>query len=351
MCHWESKSAHVALQPPCTDAALRAFGLPPQTEILLAWEATHAARLTLCSNYADHPEWFIDGFAHSVAGAATTAADGGKRADEALPFWSTGMLRVQRLQSARKLPPSRAIVADEIDDLELPERYATRGQFFAFLQATAPDRLKTLATKIRGTGGGGNFRKTIAAEAKKLGDLDKAFEKYLAAQRPEWEEVFRSLAPTAEGLVQVAFPDKNAIAWASQTIAGPFAAQGKLRILPGGHQQLNFLFGRSDTGFWSIAFVADRGFTVLRYEQATNEWRSLSDGNAPALRVGVATAIAIRGAGRELKVEIDGQSWQVKLDAELPKALIWGLGAQAGPDGAAEGSAGIWQDWRVVDAK
>lgn len=55
MSHWGTKSAHVAMQPPVNDGYIKKFGLPKQTQAMLAWEACHIARFELCRNFRVHP--------------------------------------------------------------------------------------------------------------------------------------------------------------------------------------------------------------------------------------------------------------------------------------------------------
>jgi hypothetical protein len=348
MAHWATRSAHVALQPPCSDETLRAVGLPAQTVALLAWEATHLARFELCRNFESHPDWVCDGLAASSAQRIYSKQFPG--AVESAPFWSMDLLRARRLAEAGKLPPVESVLSDRIADLDLQDRYAVRDAFFAFLSSEArkPKLASVLAT-VRSTGGGPGFAAKVLEHAKKaLGDQDKPFAKYVAAQKPQWEEIYRSLSTSGSQWVQIAFPERNAIAWRTEPVkAKRLSASGALRILPGGRQQLNFLFGRSEQGFYSIAFVADYGFTVFDYRADTNQWTNLGEGVAPALRLGVSTEFTLEAAGDKLALSIGEKSWKIQLPRELPPAIAWGIGAQAGPEGAETGSAGLWTDLSV----
>jgi len=137
---------------------------------------------------------------------------------------------------------------------------------------------------------------------------------------------------------------------ASAIPSSAFAAKGSIRILPADSQQLNFLFARTDDGFYSLAFVADRGFTLFDYRSQTSEWVRIGDGHAPGLRLGVSTDFAVEGRGRKLVVGLDGLSWNFDLPRALPDGIVWGLGAQAGGEGAETGSAGLWQRITVLPA-
>jgi len=347
MSHHETRSAHVALQPPCTDETLRALGLPRLTVAMLAWEATHVARYELCPNYRDHPDWFCDGLASSVAARVLAAPP------EALPFCSNDMVRTQRLLAEEKLPPVKAFLADAVADLDLGDRYAARAVLYAFL-ASEPNRKKlaTVAGAIRRTGGGDGYAAKVLEEATAaFGREDAAFSAYVTALHPEWEEVYRSFWPEGAAWTQIAFPDSNAIAWRQEPVASDgFEAKGSLRILPGGKQQLNFLFARTDDGFYSVAFVAATGFTLFDYRSATDTWVRIGDGTAPGLRLGVSTDFGVEGRGTKLRVALSGLTWDFDLPRPLPAKIVWGLGAQAAPD-ATTGSAGIWQRVTVAPRK
>jgi hypothetical protein len=234
MFHWDSRSAHVAVQPPVQDATLRALGLPGLTLELLAWEATHVARSEVCANFRSHPMWLVDGLASNTArqvAATLRPIDGG--AD--VVTMAADVVLVQRLLQQKKLPPASAILADTIDELPFYERYATRAVFFRFLgSAQASARAKVLAA-VRATGGGDGLPAKVLATAKAAfgNGIDGAFTKFVAAQKPEWWEVWRSLVPAGTAWQQIAFPDKNAIAWRQEAVrGGGLRLGGKLRILP-----------------------------------------------------------------------------------------------------------------------
>lgn len=352
MIHHASESVHVALQPPCSDETLRAIGLPGLTLELLAWEATHLARRSLLGTQGDHPMWLVDGLAARTARTVARQLLAPPRDGEpegTLPTGDTDVALVQELAKAKKLPPASAILADRIDELDMHDRYATRALFFELLSAErhAPALAKVLGT-VRSTGGGKNYLEKVLATAKTTFGkrLDAEFPKYVAERSAPWFETFRSLAPFEGGWQQVAFPDTNAIAWHRQPVAGgAVRIAGKLRILPGSGRQLNVLFGRTaDEGFYSVAFVADHGFTPFAFRAKNDEWVRVGDGNAPSLRRGYTSSFVVEVRGDALHVELDGQQWDFSLPEKLPKDVFWGLGAQAGGKGAETGTAGLWGD-------
>jgi hypothetical protein len=349
MSHWDSRSAHVAVQPPCRDETLRALGLPPLTVAMLAWEATHVARYELCPSFREHPDWFCDGFAAWVTAQVVEARL--PAGLEATPFWAADMVAAQRLQTERKLPPAKSLLADAVADLDLYDRYAARVVFYSFL-ASEPNRgrLGEVMSTIRRTGGGDGYATAVRDGATAaFGGEDKAFAKFVQDLRPQWDEVYRSLWTAGAEWPQIAFPDKNAVAWRREPLeSAAFAAKGTLRILPADAQQLNFLFARTGDGFYSVAFVADRGFTLFEYRSRTEEWIRVGNADTAGLRLGISTDFAVEGRGTRVTVKVDGRSWEFDLPRELPKGIVWGLGAQAGPEGAATGSAGLWKRVSVL---
>ena len=350
MSHWDSKSAHVALQPPLSDEALRALGLPGLTVQMLAWEATHIARFELCPNFRDHPMWLVDGLASWVAAKVTrdVVPDGGAGA----PLFAQEQWLVQQQLAQQHLPPCASILGDAIDDLAMHDRYATRAVFFAFLrEGPYAQRGDRAIRAVVATGGGTSYQQKVLAAAKSAlgGQLERDFTRHVEALHPQWNEPFRSLMPHGAEWQQVAFPDRNAIAWNLTPVpGGAFAARGRLRILPADSKQLNFLFGRTEAGFYTVAFVADQGLTLFRYDRKADSWQRIGDGNAPALRLGYDTTFEVVGRGDKVTVTIDTLHWDFALPEVLPQAVTWGVGAQAGPEGAATGSAGIWSDVAVT---
>lgn len=349
MTHHASESAHVALQPPCSDESLRALGVPALTLELLAWEAAHLARRSVLGTHGEHPMWLVDGLAAHVGRASARQLSGAadQAPDAGWPTRDTDVVQVQQLAKKQKLPPASAILADRIDDLDMHDRYAARAVFFEML--CLPRHEKALAkvlAAVRSTGGGKDYPERVLASARTAfgKGLDAEFTAYVAGCQAQWSETFRSLAPCADGLQQIAWPDVNAIAWQQQPIAGgAVRIAGKLRILPGDGRQMNVLFGRTDADdFFSVAFVADQGFTAFAYRSKGNEWQRLGSGNAPSLRLGYTSEFTIVARGTTLHVELDGLSWDFALPETLQDQVFWGLGAQAGLDGAKTGTAGLW---------
>ena len=344
MCDPITMSAHVAVQPPCSDEALAAMGLPGQTVEMLAWESCHAVRFSLCPNFASQPMWFVDGLAEYVS---SICCDPEKGSDPAgLPRSGARMMRAIRLTEAGEMPAASAILADDIDALSFGDRYSIRAVFFRFLltEAMRPRTRQAVAAVIS-TGGGEGYKEKVLAKAKMaLGEqLDRRFVRYVARLDPHWDEVFRALDTRHETWQQVAYPGTNAIAWRRQPVRGKgIRIRGGLRILPANErQQFNLLLRAPDLGgFYSVAFVAGDGISVMRYRAEVNEWTRIGGIAVPQLQLAEWHEFVVEASGERLRVEC-GEKIDLELPVELGRELQWGLGAQAG-------SAGEWRGIRAA---
>ena len=347
MSHWDSLSAHVAMQPTVVDDCLQQHGLPMQTQAMLAWEACHIARFELCPNFRSHPGWFYDGLAATTAQQVLS-----KLYPEmgAQPFFTQRWWRVRRLVSAGDMPTVSALLADQVQDLDMRDRYAARVAFYEFARAAHPDKMRKMAKAIRSTGGGTGYAGKMQKVADRLlGDLGDEFAAEVTKRRIAWDEQIRSLWVFGDELRQRAFAGNNAIAICSETVSGgSFHAKGSVFVHPAQSQQMNFLFAQSSAGFYSLAMTAGTGWTLFDHRSKGNDWRVVSRGNQPLLKAGVHVPFELKGSGRKLEIKLAGNSWQVDLPRELPDELRWGIGAQAAQSGARAGAFGIWRNLKVT---
>lgn len=343
MAHWQSKSAHVALQPACDDDLLAARGLPMQTQAMLAWEACHIARFALCANFRVHPGWFQDGLAATTAQQVLHDLYPGMAEQ---PFFTQRWWRARRLLEAQNMPQVSALLADHTEGLAMRDRYAARIAFYEFARLRHPDKVLAIAQTIRRRGAGTTYAGKVAVEAERLlGPLGDEFAEQVKQRRPAWDEKFRSLWLLGKEWHQAAFADTNALAFCSQPArGGKIEVAGKVFIHDGKARQLNFLFAQCDAGFYSLGFTAGTGWTLFEHRRATNEWRVVSNGHEPACKAGVDVPFALRGSGKHLEIRLAGRGWQVELPRALPDQITWGVGAQAGSKGQRLGSSGVWRD-------
>jgi hypothetical protein len=338
--HWNSLSAHVALQPPLMDAALQIVGLPYLTALLLAHECTHLVRFTSCQNYRSHPDWYANGCADWVEVRVLeqlgfldeTAADPASCAQ-------TGL--VLGLIDRDQLPSVADILADTGPELSFFERYAVHGLFFEMLAERHAKKLAGLHAEIRRLGGGSGFDERAAkafeeAFGSAFSRLDADLVKYVQSLDPQWDEVYRSLETSGEEWVQIAFESKNAVAWRTEPIGGKkFTMTGELTLLPGATTQMNVLLGKSDAGFVQVSFVAGVGITLFDYRD--RQWTVLARVGSEAIEVGEPPffRIAYTDAKHKLSIGIvDGP--ELELEVPIDLSGPWGLGTLAG-------SAGIWR--------
>ncbi|MHC4970944.1 MAG: hypothetical protein ACYTG3_01290 [Planctomycetota bacterium] len=339
--HHETRSAHVALQPPMNDRTLAAVGLPYLTRSLLLHEAAHLVRYHAMANYRSHPHWLADGAAmwlkHRVLAESGTGSG-----EDAEPLSATYVVRIRRLLDAGRLPSVTRLLADEIDDLPFYTRYGTRWLFFRYLQEHHARKVRRFLREVRRLGGGPGFgREVTALLSRELGKrrfaaLDDGFHHYLRSLEPEWEEVLRSLSGNPTRCVSAAFPQSNAVAWQVAPVGKPaYVLEGTVEILPNTERQLNVLLDRSEKGFVCVALNADHGVTLFEYEAARSQWhRRGAQRHALALHKPFRVRVEVR-KGR-VDVSIDGRRL---LGADFPARTLdgaWGLGALAG-------SAGIWR--------
>ncbi len=348
MTHAASKTAHLVLQPPLDEAALAVVGVPALGIEVLAQQAAQLARLELAPNAGQHPVWFSVGLSLQIGREVRESLLPCGGADLA-PTASNDLGIAQRLLGQKKLPPLARLLADSLDDLGLDERNAVLAVFVRFLHSDAyRGKVAKIAEVLASTPAADGYGKAVqVGVAKVLGaTADRDFAAYVQKGRPKWQESYRSLSTAGKDWFQIAFPTRNAVAWNLEPVkGGKLFASGTLRILAGGKRQLNFLFARNEAQeFYFIAFVAGEGLQVWRYDAGLEDFRDLGKVAVPALRLDVAVPFAIEASGSELVVRVAAQTAKFALPVPLPKEVAWGLGAQAGPQDAATGSAGIWSE-------
>lgn len=350
MSHWGSRTAHVAMQPPCSDAYLERFGLPLQTEAMLAWEACHVARYELCPNFRAHPGWFHDGLA-AVTAQQVVRARHPDLTDA--PFFTQRWLRVQHLLEGDRLPGLSALLGDETQGLEMRDRYAARIAFFEFARRERDAALREIAGKVRATTPGPRYAGRIGeAVERAFGGLDDAFRGEVANRSPGWDELVRSLWCFGDELRQHAFARQNAVAFCTRpVVGGGLELTGQVFVLPGPSQQMNVLFGRTDGGYLSLAIVPGTGVTLFERD-LSDGWRVLGRGAHPELEAGRDLPFRLRAIGRDVSVRLAGRDWAFVLPDALPDRVTWGIGAQAAGDETIDvGSFGVWRDLRARAAR
>jgi hypothetical protein len=266
---------------------------------------------------------------------------------ETLPLASTDVVRVRRLRAGDELPAVDAILGDALDDLAFYDRYAVRWLFFRYLVTTHEAEVKDFLRRVRRLGGGSGLAKEAGELLRsRLGTkafraLGEGWEPFVASLAPEWEEVFRDLSPEPAQRVQIAFPDRNAIAWRTAPVGKKeYSISGVLTILDNARHQMNLLLDRCDEGFVCVSISAHLGVTLFDYRSKEDRWNRLGFVARKELAVDRPMRVDLRVKGNRLTLLLDGES---VLDEQIEGHTMqgpWGLGALAG-------SAGIWKDLRV----
>lgn len=339
--HFDTMSAHVALQPPLSDQALAEMGLPSQTLRLLAHESVHLVRYQNLPNFRSHPDWLADGLASYVDEKVVRQLGmlGEAVAD---PDYSSSILRVQKLIKGSALPSVEQILKDQLTDLEFFERYDVRWLLFRFLmEGKQSKKMHEVLSRARSLGGGNSYTDDLFEEFTKIfgkakfKSLNKGFAKYVNSFHPQWEQVYRALYFKEGQWFQSSFKS-NAIAWRRSDGGKKYTISGELTIFPGRRQQLNIFLGRSDKGFFSVALSADKGVTLFEYLSATNDWQSRGYMECKAIELGKPFAFKIAVAGKEVNVHINGEPLIRGKAKTLKLSGPWALSAQSG-------SSGIWK--------
>lgn len=333
--HFDTRSAHVALQPDLSDAALHVVGLTWQTQRLLAHEAAHLLRYATMRNHRSHPDWFADGSASWVETQVLQGL-GLLEEIEASPHYATKVIRAQR--AGERLPSVDALLLDDVDELEFYERYAVRWLAFRFLRERHAAELRQLIDAIHRAGGGGDVVRRVHTQARGVfgaaafAELDAGFVTFVRMLQPQWEETLAALETNGVDWQQTAF-DRNALAWRTEPAGDDHRLAGALRILPGVGEQMNVLLGRHAGGFLSVA-LRPGSVTVFEYDAGADAWTRLQEASAAGLVLDQAVPFRVQIAGSTLRVDIAGQR---VLELDVPRRLdgAWGLGAQAR-------AAGVW---------
>lgn len=348
MSHWDSRSAHIAVQPPCTDGFLRRFGLPLQTQAMLAWEACHVARFSICANFRQHPGWFVDGLAAMTARRAVAQRHpdvGGQ------PFFQQRWWRARRLAERGELPSLARLLADGVSGLAMRDRYAVRIAFYDWALANEPERLRAIARVVRETPAGSRFAAEVERQAlARLGSSAVAFRRAVRASRPRWDERVRSLWQVgAHELQQLAFGGHDAVAFAATPVAfGTLRLAGEFCIVAGPSRRLHLLLGRDGPGSCRLAITAGDGVELWRPGATADAAECLGRRAQPQLPVDAFVPFELRVRGRALELQLGACHHKFELDTPLVAPIVWGVGA-AGADGGADtiGTAGIWRRLRA----
>lgn len=356
---WTSGSAHVLLQPTIRGEAAAQLDPTWQTLRVIVHEMAHVTRGKKIWSRRSHPNWFADGNAEWLE-EKVFAEQKLLTTPEQSAFFSTEELRGQRLLKNGTLPSVDDLVHDRSDILDFEDSYAVRYLLFRFLADGAHAKpLREFVSELHSIGEGNGFVDRAADALKqRLGvsewkSIDPEFRGWIAALKPEWDEVLRSLAIVGDEWAQTAYDDANALAFRTAPAGEKhYALEGAVTILADREKspQANLILGRKllsggQNRFISIALVPGSGATLFDFDgsrASADQWRNLAFGAMKESAVGKPVPFRIecdpKADKSDVTVKIAGKA---VLHATVDRRLDgpWGLGAQAG-------SSCIWKGVR-----
>ena len=347
---FETRSSYVALQPDLKDEALVRVGITSLTRQSLAHEAAHLVEFRATPNFRAVPQWLAEGSAVWIA-SETLVAKGWAPAREEDPFCAADMVRARQLLACGALPLAKSVLRDDVNWLDLYDRYAVQTLFFrrlvtrrdnaafrgAVLEAMRLEPCADYAKRVREL-----VEAVYATEG--LDGLDLDYEQFVRSQTPAWDELFRALSTSGRAWTQAAFEDHDAIAWRTEPVGlTSYSVGGEFEILPGTGEadQMNFLLARNSRGdFVSLAFRAGFGVAAFRYDAAEGQWHAIGEAPLKSVQVKRRTSFRVDVDGWTVTVRLDGVKVLTVDVKDHGMSGPWGLGVQPG-------AAGVWRDVKV----
>ncbi|MFH1231613.1 MAG: hypothetical protein V1709_08980 [Planctomycetota bacterium] len=222
-----TKTSHIALSPTCSDATLRAVGLPLLTRRLIAHEGCHLAQYAILPGGLECPDWFKEGLVMWMADLVI-AKLGLNLPFEQDPENSKSILDCQELLENGSLPNTNMIIKDElgaVKDMHYFYKYGVWELFFHFLkEGKYSNSFESIMRDVRRFGGGTNSYKNLIKHFEEsfnkeiFKTLNKDFIDYLKSLKPEWRQEYRSLDTHGKEWIQIAFEDTNAVAFKTNPV-------------------------------------------------------------------------------------------------------------------------------------
>ncbi|MFT5286932.1 MAG: hypothetical protein ACI8TQ_003107 [Planctomycetota bacterium] len=343
--HWGSWTSHVALQPPTERAVIEHTGVPKQSRSLVVHEASHTFMYALFPNHISHPNWFSEGCANWLS-AKVGVARGWGGTHKSDPYSSEQARITVELLAEGTLPTVAAILDESLELLTTGQRYAVHDVFFRYLMSekSKPGILK-LFDGIRREDEGPKFTaRTRAIFESQFGPAksnEKSFGRYVEKLAFAWDQTYRSLEATGDEWVQIAYPDKNAIAWRTASAGtSHYEIAGSLTVLSRKGRQMNLLLDRRKDGefrgFVSLAFSVGNGLTLFEYLPDGAGWENRGSVKLEDLKLDEALTFEVLVRDDHLEVKVGGE---LVLEENFNGRKLegpWGIGTQTN-------TAGIWK--------
>jgi hypothetical protein len=253
---------------------------------------------------------------------------------------ATETLHAQDMLRTKLLPDVFSFVDSIPGGLTAVERQCVASQLFRFFKEPANAKmLDSVAYAARMTkqedaaGAMARVMRSVVGDEKAQGALNTAFDAWLAAQRPAWQELHGSMWPLGDTWIQAAH-DANAMSWRADVDPGEhYELSGEAAFFPAEHRQANLLLARGEFTFVQVAFVADHGVDVSQFDTRrgeTERWKKLATAELSTMTEGRFIPFRVVAQKAALEVWIDEKPVLALPDTGSPLAGAWGLGAFAG---------------------
>lgn len=337
--HFDTLSAHVALQPPISNSLLKEVGLPKQSARLLAHEMSHLVRYARMPNtFRDHPDWLVDGMASLVDEKVLTATDciDGPMHD---PNFGSYVGHGKQLLDANKLPSAKQLLDDESLEIGFHQEYAVRWLFVDMLFTNYEEQFSSFLEGLRGLRGENTYAKRtkelllkhLATDVK---TLEQNFRDHVKQLKPNWIENGRLLETHGKVWDQLAFPDSTATSWNQSALGDSFVISTNVLIHEAGRNQLNMRIGQPNS-FTQFSITAGYGLNVFDVENG--KWETRVAKKLDGIKTGESFKLELffDEKKKESIVKLDGKSVftgpmerrskdQFALGAQQGSAISWG---------------------------
>lgn len=331
--HFGTRAVYSALVPDGDASVRKALGASRHFLRQQAHEAVHVAVYALINNHRSHPNWLAEGMATLIA-ERISVAKGWTEAVEETPFYAQRFYLCQSLRRRGLLPGPRAVFQENLEHLNSNERYAIWWTLFRFLFAEHEGELQQVMKLAWGLGGGPRFTQRLYEKVRTVWDdaaLDKihdAYRTHVDGFAPRWREPHRTLHVDGKEWRQMAYRNRNAVAWRMPAVGSSYQVKAKVTIPASSNPQANIYVGKSDAGFFSIATRVGSGFTLLEYRSKDDKWinhwnveRKIKAGKPLSVDVTVdGSKITVRSKGKKIGDHT----------ADRDLAGRWGVGVQSG---------------------
>lgn len=349
--HGPTRSAHIALQAGVPDILLRRYGPTPRTLRLVAHEAFHLVTFEALPGAGFLPEWLAEGGATWVEQRVAERLSWSRGLTED-PVPSTYLWLARRMLQRGLLPTARDLLGRHPSPTGRSDEYALAMLLMTHLRedrATDLDEVFQAAARLDPTDPAAPVALGHAVERALGGpgfsDLDRSFRGFLAARRPGWVEVTRSLETGGRSWVQVG-SEGEALAWRIPTDPDEsLILEGVVELLAGGDPDRTMRIVLEEEGGGRMEVVFREGgrvevSRVMPGDEGVVRGRLLAAGAPVARPPRTSLPFRVRVDAGAVEVDVVGERVAGLPPGSLRGTGSWGLGT--GP-----GTVGVWHNLRV----